>query len=60
MVYGSIPEAWMDEHICHHGDTLRHKDVVGCHREASYAACKHFINRKDEGKFKLDIFLVLV
>jgi len=48
MVYESIPEAWMDEHICHHGDTLQHMDVVGCHREASYAACKHFINEQYE------------
>jgi len=29
-----IPEEWMDGHKCHHGDTLLHRDVVGCHREA--------------------------
>lgn len=38
----------MDEHICHHGDTLQHRDVVGCHREAQYAASQNFINEPKE------------
>lgn len=28
----------MDEHICHHEDTLRHRDEEGYHMEVLYAA----------------------
>jgi len=38
----------MDEHICHHGDTLQHRDVVECHREAYNAASKYLINEPME------------
>jgi len=33
-MYKKIPEAWMGEHISHHGDTLQHMDEEGYRREA--------------------------
>lgn len=51
----------MDEHICHHGDTLQHRDVVEYHKEASCAANNNFINEPNKtwGSVQTRYFVVL-
>ena len=38
----------MDEHICHHGDTLQHRDVVECRSKSVNDPSSPSVDREED------------